>query len=814
MKSSISIWTAIKYLSVCISLLISSPFRSIACGPDFTGWQYSWLLEHYTFNHPFFSYQFDPSSQFYSKSWHEYNENAPDYNDYTIYNINAWRSYLQLTASTPDSSIKAFIYQNTNESLHATNSIQKSIDSKENASTIWKYLTLMHEYKKNMTPTQNDWDYNNYAKGIGIDTIMPFIKNCEQEITKTKDVFIQWRLLYLSLRASHFNKHYALAASQFEKYYPLMTKDNSIAQYWCEGIYAGALLRLKQFGKSIYYSARTFANCQDQKSEAMNTYLFSNRDWQSALAFCTNANDSIYVAMLEGANHTMPNMSFIQLVYQTNPQSEILKFLWLREASKIEEFLLSKQQHESKNIYYINYDTPINMDSMYAISNTLTQFIQLSGQILNNPLNLPAKTTVANTLAYYYYKTNKPEQAISLLANIATSPKDSIEANQYKLLKTLLTLKKDNKLEAQSFISLIQYFKSIPYGSTNNHVGYYLLYNEIAPYYLAMHDTNAAFWTYAYAHCYDADSFNIYASDYSPESFNYANFATYLLNQHYSITQIESLKNDFLTKKGKSAFETYLIQHTQFEEGIKLFDLVIARKYMLNEQWENAIQIYEQCPTSFTSQLGPNPANFYINDAIETDSSQLHKNNFTVKQIMQLAQKLKSLADIQTPSSAKDKLLYATLLYNMSYYGKNHYILDNHWYQNSSTTAYYQYDSINTHLFYDNQDVYEMPLHPLYQNYFHLYNAEKYLQLALPDLASLEDKAQCTFLLAKCWQKRCPSIKKYNEEYQYFEDLSDYVGNSTKNPYFKQLATEYKKTKLQEQIFNTCSYYRQYLQKK
>lgn len=174
----------------------------------------------------------------------------------------------------------------------------------------------------------------------------------------------------------------------------------------------------------------------------MNTYLFSNRDWQSALAFCTNANDSIYVAMLEGANHTMPNMAFIQLVYQTNPQSEVLKFLWLREASKIEEFLLSKTSDESNNFYYMNGDTPINMDSMYTVSNTLAKFIQLSGQIINNPLNLPAKTTVANTTAYYYYKTNKPEQANSLLASIASSPKDSIELNQYNLLKTLLTLKK------------------------------------------------------------------------------------------------------------------------------------------------------------------------------------------------------------------------------------------------------------------------------------------------------------------------------------------------------------------------------------
>ena len=117
----------------------------------------------------------------------------------------------------------------------------------------------------------------------------------------------------------------------------MISQDHSLAQYWCEGMYAGALLRMKQYDKAIYYSARAFANCPDQKMEAMNTYLFSNRNWKSALPLCKDASDSVYVAMLEGANEPLPNMEFANMVYQKNHGSEILKFLWLSEAHKMEE---------------------------------------------------------------------------------------------------------------------------------------------------------------------------------------------------------------------------------------------------------------------------------------------------------------------------------------------------------------------------------------------------------------------------------------------------------------------------------------------
>lgn len=811
MKSSISISIAAKFVIACISLLGICATKTNACGPDFTGWQFSWLLEHYNYQHPLFDYQFDPSNRFYSKSWVPYSEDKQALPDKFRYNLNQWRSYLKLPQSIHDTVIRQFIYQHANISLQKQSPISRFIDDKPNAEEIWHYLVLMNEYKSYLLPSGGIWDYSTYTNAVGHDTVNAFTSKCEVMIQSSKETFIKWRFLYLILRANHFNKFHDLAIQAFEKYYPLIPQDHSLAQYWCEGMYAGALLRIKQYDKAIYYCARAFANCPDQKMEAMNTFLFSNRNWKSALPFCKDASDSVYVAMLEGANDPLPNMEFAKMVYQKNPNSEILKFLWLREAHKMEEYWLTKNKYESKNIHYLDYDKPIDMDSLYVNAQILSQFIDLSNGILNHTENIPAKVSVANSLAYYYYKTGDYTKAQSMLEKITSLQKDEIERKQFELLSTVIHLKKNNLLETEKFMALIQYFKSIAPGQTNNHVGYYLLYNEIAPYYLEKKDTLAAFWTYTYANCFDADSFHLYASDYSPESFNYSNFATYLLNQQFSIEKVQQLKQQYLARKGRTEFETYLIRGTTFDEGASIFDLVIARKHMLAERWEQALSMYDALPSSFTSLMGPNPANLSINDYME-DAGQ--KNSYTVKQILELALKLKSNADQMKEVNATDKLLYATLLYNLSFYGKNHYILDNHWNQYGSNAVYYNFDSIDTHIFCNNKDYYEMPFHKSYQNYFRLTTSEKYAKDALAILKTGEEKAQATFLLAKCWQKRCPRKTKFNTEYHYWEDVSDYVGYSLNNPYFKNLSIDLKNTNMQERVFNTCSYYKMYLGKK
>lgn len=804
MKLFTLISTVRNFSIACISLVLVHSLPSYACGPDFTGFQYSLLLEHYQIGDKFYPYQYDPDGKFYSLSW---TDEKP--NDDRLYNIKTWREYLHLSNEVPDSDLIQFIYQNSSKRMIQLNQtgkgisfMEKSIFNQKNSGEILAYLELMNEYKEIIVRPQDAWDYSSYTDSVSLDTVKPFIARCEKLMARTKDPFLQWRSLYLILRAAHFNRYYAFAIEKFDAYYSKLDKQNSLAQFWCEGIYAGALLRTGKEDLSIYYSARAFAHCPDQHLQAMTTYLQSNRNWKAALPYCKNAHDSVYVVLLEGAHHKLPDLEFTQWVYKTNPQSEVLKLLWLREAMKMQNYWRIVGYKESDLSMYMGAEE-FFIDSFYEHGSIMKDFVSLSEEILANPNELPVKSTVASCLAFYHYEKGNYEKALNVLNQASAWRKDKMETLQYDLLKQLVELKRSESVRPEQLMTLMRQFKAIPAGSTNRHIGYYFMHNEIAPMFLNKHDTITAFWCYVYAHSFENESFDLYDQDYSPESFGYSNFATYLLNHHFSIEQILELKKNYIQQKGSSAFETALIQGCTFTNGLQLFNLVMARKYMLKEEWDKALAMLPDLPSSYQELMGPNPANFYIPDYIQDEVQ-----TFSVKKILELMVKLKTTS----ATSSRDKLLYARSLYNLSYYGKNHYILDNHWNHTLSLAPYSDNDSINTHFYNDRRDQYQGPLHPDYQNYFHLKLTEKILAEALDGLSTEEEKAQCLFMLAKCWQKQCPSNILRQEDGT--NSSEDYLSRSLKNPYFQTLERQYGNTKTRELVFNSCSYYSMFLSKK
>lgn len=817
MKLFISTSIAQKFKLICISMLLLWCNKSVACGPDFSGYYFTWLLEHYTYNNKFFIYQFDAEHRFYSKSW-QYEEEVSTSYDPAIYNLDLWRSYLALPKNIHDTDLKKFIYYNTDSNLNLmitqkkySNPIANTINSKTNSSAIFTYLQYVNEYKENLLPRVDPWDYDAYTNFATHEKVENFVKRGEILIANSNDAFLQWRLLYTILRAAHFNKHYDLAIHYYELYYTKLPQDNSLPQFWCEGIYSGALLKTGKQDRAIYYAARAFANCPDQYQQAVNTYLMSDRNWKSALQYCKNAKDSVYVVLLEGANHVYPSMEYIQYVYNINPAAPELKLLWLRETNKIEHFIISNIDVNDGPILFYDNELPVNIDSIYKHRNVVSDYVKLGEQILSSKENVPVKVNVANCLAYYYYSMKKYKEAQNCIDKIAKLPKDDIEQSQYLLLANLIKLKNEKEFNTKDFMKLVDYFKQYSGTDFNQHIGHYLVYNVLSPYYLSQKDTITAFWAYTCANGFNTDSFTIYSSDYTPEGWNNYNYATYLLNHCFKINDVEKLKAMFIAQKGDNEMQSYFIKNTRIKDGIQMFENVVARKYMLAENWDLALTTLAKCSKEFKETMGPNPANFSINDIIEETPN--IKNNFSVQQIITLAQTLKTNAQNPSPTYATDKLLYGTLLYNLSFYGRNHYVLDNHWnHSGSRNTAYFKTDLVSVHYYVDGKDYYELPMNQSYENYFYLTTAENYLKQALPQLTSKEDKAKCVFLLAKCWQKRCPIKWQISANDYYWGDESDYVNYSVSNPYFNELK-KYNDTKLHQSIFNSCSYYAMYLKK-
>lgn len=785
---------------------MSALYTAKACGPDFSGYYFTWLMEQYPFENPYFKFQLDVDNKFYSKSW-VWRENETQPVLPSTYNIDLWRKHLHIPLSISDSVIEQYIYADTTTAAH--HPFARFLLAQKNGSLYMQYFDWLHVYTQTMMPPNDIWDYSNYTKFVALPQIQLFISQGKTLFEKQPPSFLQWRILYVMLRAAHFNKHYALCNQLFETYYPILIKDKFTEQYWCEGMYAGSQLRVGNQSSAMYYAARAYMHAPDQQEAALHTYLFTNRQWQSALPLCKQKSDSIGVLFLEAANHPYPNMDFIKQVYALQPQSDILKLLWLRETQKLEDYVFVKTTDDNAPKFYFNTDAAINMDSIYTHRNIIKEYIQLGEEILHAPKFYPMQVTVGNCLAFYYYNTKNYQAAAASLAAIKQLPKNEFELTQYKLLSALTHQQISQQFDAMAFQDVVSSLQKFPNTSLNNHIGYYVMYNEIAPYFLQAKDSVTAFWVYTAANCFDTDSFEIYQSDYSPESFNNYNYATYLLLHAFSIAQVKQLQDQYQQQKSIHPMANYCLQQTHLKNGAAMFTEVIAKKYMLQENWQAALALLPNLPTSYVQQMGPNPANFKINDTLEQTNG--IKNNFSIQQILTLANNLQQQA--QQTGQAKDKLLYGILLYNLSFYGRNHYVLDNHWYHAGwRNTAYFKSDSVDAHVFISGKDYQQQPMHPSFQNYFYLQQAEHYLSQALPLLSNREEQALCNFVLAKCWQKRCPT-HWVTTDYGYTSNEADYVAYSITNPYFKSFK-QYADTRMHDAVFNACSYYRMFSERK
>jgi hypothetical protein len=808
MKSFTSTLTApIFKLICCVSLLFCTQ-QIKACGPDFSGYYLTYLLEHYKLGNRYYELQFDPESKYYNKGY-DYNESEIDYKKV---NINAWKKILNINTNNEDELFTNALYSSNSiaefiSKLEVCTTYNNAIKSGGNGKELMQYFTYLFTYKSKYAPTINDWDYGKYTKNISTETIKPFCQELENLIASEKNNAIQLRYLYLLLRTAHLNQHSLFAIEVFEKHKNIFINQNIIEQMWCEGIAGGAYQKANQQAKGIYFTARVFSKSEDKFTEALRTYNSSNQDWQGALAYCKNTADSIAVLLLPTAKNPMPDTKMLKTIYNLNPNHEAIQLLWLREANKLETYLLN-----AKNNDYLRYDNntenEVNITAKLKEENYVQEMMELANIMIENK-NTKYKATIANMLAYYAYRIKQNAIAKNYIAIAKKEQKNDIENKQTNLLQELISIQETKKINPENIINLLETNSSKEKYSIASHINHYLLYNEIAPLYLQNADTNSAYWCYAYCNVLDADSTGAYIGNYSPESFNTSTFDTYLLLHKFGIKDIEKLENQYQIKKGNNALVDYMIPKTNFVNGKKSFAELKAKKYMMMQQWDKAIELLPQLPASYLDTKIMNPVNVDYNDIINHTPKMDSMRTFTIAKILQLASTLKKNADKKI---AKDQYLYGVLLYNLSYYGKAHNIVDNHWMHTThNASSYYKTDSIDAYLYQNEKEKEAQMMSPLFYNYFYCTDAEAYLHKSLNGLVSPEEKANCVWMMAKCWQKRCPVNIAKDKEYGYIISYGDYVGNALKNPYFKQLINEYSNTNSYQNVKGSCDYFKMYL---
>jgi hypothetical protein len=161
-------------------------------------------------------------------------------------------------------------------------------------------------------------------------------------------------------------------------------------------------------------------------------------------------------------------------------------------------------------------------------------------------------------------------------------------------------------------------------------------------------------------------------------------------------------------------------------------------------------------------------------------------------------QKLEQAAKLPA-TAAKSYYKLASGMYNITYYGH--------------TWELVQYSRSGSDGYYIPKDATDFQ-----KEYYGAYKAHDYFEKAMKASTDKNFKARCLFMMAKCVQKleHQPQYNEYSSGNwdKYDEAQKAYWPKFMNNKYFPQFVKEYGSTAFYKEVFNSCSYLRDFVKKK
>lgn len=235
----------------------------------------------------------------------------------------------------------------------------------------------------------------------------------------------------------------------------------------------------------------------------------------------------------------------------------------------------------------------------------------------------------------------------------------------------------------------------------------------------------------------------------------------------------EAMKT-FLKKADKSGYEAFgQSVYTYNYEAICEYQGI---KIAYNERIDESIAYMEQAGAFGESKLLSNPFNGAIKDCHDCDHAMPQKTAYTKLSTLRKMKDMYAALPVDTYNNA---LLLANAYYNMSYYGSSRLF-----YECDIVGRGYMYPSTGDSL--------------LTRELFSMKNARKYYQMALQNAKTDEQKAKCTYMLAKC-ERNDWYTSINNDTYKQGVDFKAW-------PSFKALKN-FSSTKYYKEVIKECGYF-------
>jgi len=626
------------------------------------------------------------------------------------------------------------------------------------------------------------------------------IKNGQQLYAAAKKDLFRQKYAYQVLRLAHYSGRYEEVTRLYDELKVESNNSSPLLSPLCLALKAGALFRTGQRIESAYLFSKAFAAGTAKRISNYLGFTWSiKRDGprEVYLARCRNDKERAGMMGLFALNSTGDERETIQQIYALDPASEVLEVLAVREIGKLEEkYLTPRFQKQAGGFSFNRVYMPEYSDSTISASgmeirelSSLLHKIAQEGKHPNAGLFETAAAYTAYMIQDYKSareyidagsKMNLGSKALDqmmmtrLLVNI--SERNNIDRNfEEQVLPSVRWLEKKAKEEKPSMAG---------YWEINQWADFYrnLMTEVFAKRYHAQNDLQKEVLCMGAAEKMNSDGFP-------------SGSATFMRDR-FGSDDVEKLYA-LMTRPGNNDFEKYLLAGN----ALTLNDVTdfAGTAYLREQQYDKAIEWFGRVKEAGKITINTNPFVDLLYDQ-ESELPSDAKFSITKTAFAREMKRLLELSKTDKANAAKHLYKYALGLYNITYYGHAWKLVE-----------YYRSGS----------DGYAIPKDatPFKKEYYSASMAQGYFEKAMNAATDKNFKARCLFMMAKCSQKQLhqPQYSDYKGE-NYWEqmeaDTKAYWVKFKNNAFFPQLVKEYGNTAFFKEAKTSCSYLRDFLDKK
>lgn len=734
-----------------------------------------------------------------------------------------WASYLKVKK---EDVLKAMYQTDSATSAKLASFEGRTIDELPDSLASNTFLDALTKNKKAM-------DYYAYAKScepfatVNYDPWNPVVRDSSMMAKKAqeglallrkagKDDFLKLRYAYQAERLFHFAGNCQESKNTYEKLIePLQT--NSAAKGWALAVYAGSVRYTGNPALSAFLYSKVFESNPERRVQAYKNFYYTSAHADEILKYAKTNQEKANVLAIKGFGNPEPQLEILNQVYQYVPSSLLNGALLVREVNKLEQDLI-KDKDISHN-YYEAFFGRYNNDPG-RVDSTLTYAKSRLAKVRNFALQLaadrkypePALGTVI--AAYLSWMEGNDQLALSYLAKANAMQLNTRLRDQYRIIELLIKgnqIKKGSAFNENDLLPALKWLDAKRYaenpespknaydnwsqGEDRFTVTTRNFYQQVlAPAYLKMGDTAKAAMAMLKG---DLKYRKTGASlDFSSMSYQTLSF----FQNYLGPKAIQALAKTKQTPQANNV--NGLLANGFIKLNNDQFYELCGTVYLRTHQYAKALDWFKKVK-NYSAFF--EASNWYADEKMYSDPFSSTINDYP-KQYVALGKQVdklsfaKEMARLQRliVSDKKNAASYyykmANGVYQTGYYGNSWFLISYDW------SSYFNYGK---------------PLYG-YDVDFKLAKTAKAWYAKARSLSNDANfKAKCTFMLAKCEQKRIiiggnySDITWYNRDYS--AEQKSFMAKNFNNLYFKELKANYAKTPYYKIAVNECSYLREFL---